>query len=266
MSARRLCEAEIAREARRIFRKLLTPGTYLKPHEGHGYVLLQHGRARRNAMRVEDEIVREFLRRDWLKPCGTDPESYRLSAAGEGWFLRVQTAVAPFAAQHQRRAERAIATAEGERCVTVNEAESPLGWLRKRHRIDAAQFEAGERLRRDYTIAQLTPRLGVDFSAPIVLGRRGMKTETSLHETVLAAKQRFRRAMAAAGPGLADMLFDVCCHLIGLEEVEYAKEWPRRSAKVVLDIALDRLVEHYGLKITGRARAPMRSWQAETAE
>lgn len=267
MSARRFCEAEVAREARRLFRKLMAPGAHLAPDGGGGrYVLFQVGRAGHGAPHVEEEMVREFLRRDWLKPCGTMPESYRLGAAGEGWFLRLEAAAEPFAAQHQLRSRRLAATDEGERRVTVNEAESPLGWLRKRRRIDAAQFEAGERLRRDYTLAQLTPRLGVDFTAPIVLGRRGKNVETSLTETVLAAKQRFQRAMAAVGPGLSDMLFDICCHLVGLEEVERAKEWPRRSAKVVLDIALDRLAEHYGLRITARARARMRSWQAEEAE
>lgn len=267
MSARRFCEAEIAREVRRLFRKLMASGAHLAPDGGGGrYVLLQSGHVRRDAPHVEEEMVREFLRRDWLKPCGTAPETYRLGAAGEGWYLRLQAAVAPFAAQHQLRTRRLAATEEGERRVTVNEAESPLGWLRKRRRIDAAQFEAGERLRRDYTLAHLTPRLGVDFTAPIVLGRRGKKVETSLTETVLAAKQRFRNAMAAVGPGLADMLFDICCHLVGLEEVERAKEWPRRSAKVVLDIALDRLAEHYGLRITARARGRVRSWQAEEAE
>ena len=35
----------------------------------------------------------------------------------------------------------------GKRRVTVNLAESPLGWLRSRGHVDARQFEAGERLR-----------------------------------------------------------------------------------------------------------------------
>jgi hypothetical protein len=29
--------------------------------------------------------------------------------------------------------------------------------------------------------------------------------------------------MRAVGPGLSDLLFDVCCHLRGLEEAEEAK-------------------------------------------
>ncbi|MFP4003568.1 MAG: DUF6456 domain-containing protein, partial [Alphaproteobacteria bacterium] len=50
------------------------------------------------------------------------------------------------------------------------------------------------------------------------------------------------------GPGLADALLQVCCHLKGLEEAERALGWPRRSGKLVLAIALERLAVHYGMK------------------
>lgn len=264
MSARR-SEAELCREARRVFRKLSAEGAHLARTD-EGYALHAGGRARGGSLSVSRESFVEFVRRGWLKPRDTDPQSWCLSDAGEGWYLRVQAANAPFAAQHQARVEKLIETANGTRRVTVNEGESPLGWLRRRRLIDPAQFQAGERLRRDFTIAQLTPRLGVDFTAPIVLGRRGLRTETTLSEAVLAAKQRFRAAMVAVGPGLADTLFDVCCHLAGLEEVERDRSWPKRSARVVLVIALDRLAAHYGLTITARAHAPTRAWRAEPQE
>ena len=76
---------------------------------------------------------------------------------------------------------------------------------------------------------------------------------------VLAAKgpevQRFSRAMQAVGPDLADLLFDICCHLSTLEHAETRRSWSRRSGRVVLGIALDRLADHYGLRMT----APRRS-------
>ena len=262
MSARPLAEQEVAREGRRVLRKLLPPGSYLVP-QGEHFVLIANARARRSALSVEAGLVEEFRRRDWLRPRGSTPETYCLSEAGEGWYLRAEADAEPFAAQHQLRQEQTIETAEGRHRVSVNHGESPLGWLRQRRRIDAAQFEAGERLRRDFTIAQLTPRLGVDLTAPMVLGRRGLKAAGPLSDTVLAAKERFRAALTAVGPGLADTLFDVCCHLIGLEEVERAHEWPRRSAKVVLDIALNRLALHYGLRMRAPAQVRTRSWRAE---
>ena len=143
----------------------------------------------------------------------------------------------------------------------MDEGESPLARLKQRGLVDGAQFDAGEKLRRDFTLAQLMPRLGVDYSSATVLGKRGQKNEAAFTDTVVAAKQRFAGAMRAVGPGLSDLLFDVCCHLRGLEEAERANAWPSRSARVVLGIALDRLADHYGMR--GARRGRMRAWAME---
>lgn len=167
-----------------------------------------------------------------------------------------------FAQQHQLRVRRKITGPDGrEADVTVNEAESPLARLRHRRFIDAVQFDAGERLRRDFTLARIAPRMAIDLAAPIIHNTRGQTNQPALTNMVLAAKQRFANAMRAVGPGLNDLLFDVCCHLRGLEQAERAKRWPARSAKVVLGIALDRLADHYGMRIRGRARP--RAWRTE---
>lgn len=144
-----------------------------------------------------------------------------------------------------------------EQYVVVNTAESPLALLAHRGLIAPAAFEAGEKLRRDYTIGQLTPRMGVDYSAPV----GGHAFRPDLTETVIAARQRFNLALRAAGPGLADVLFDVCCYLMSLEECEKARHWPRGAARVVLLLALERLALHYGMIAPRSAR--MRSWTKE---
>jgi hypothetical protein len=82
---------------------------------------------------------------------------------------------------------------------------------------------------------------------------------------MIAAKQRFRLAMSAVGPGLSDLLFDVCCHLKGLESIESTNEWPIRSAKVVLQIALDRLAAHYGMAMCSVPRGRLRVWKADVS-
>jgi hypothetical protein len=43
------------------------------------------------------------------------------------------------------------------RSVTINEAESPLGWLRSRGHLTLRQFTAGEQLRDDWERANLAP-------------------------------------------------------------------------------------------------------------
>jgi hypothetical protein len=170
-----------------------------------------------------------------------------------------------FRLRHQLLATRKVMRADGsEEFVVVNLAESPLARLKHRKVIDAVQFDAGERLRRDFTLAGLMPRMGIDLTQPLIRNARGQRAEPPLTDMVLAAKQRFSAAMRAAGPGLNDLLFDVCCHLRGLEDAERAKGWPQRSAKVVLGIGLDRLADHYGLRIRGRAK--LRGWQAGDEE
>ncbi|HET7335282.1 MAG TPA: DUF6456 domain-containing protein [Rhizomicrobium sp.] len=264
MSAR-ICEAELVREARRILRKLCADDSWLAADGNETYVLVLRGRVLQSAAPISKTLVHEFAKRDWLHLREGEPQTYVLSDAGEGWLLREAVEQGdPFAAQHRAMVTRTIEHEDGTaRSVAVNEGESPLGWLYHRKLIGAAQFEAGERLRRDFTLAQLTPRMGVDYSAPIVMGSRGAKSISALPETVLAAKQRFAAAMRGVGAGLSDLLFDVCCHLNGLEEVERAQGWPRRAGKVVLQIALDRLAIHYGIAMRSPARAKTRGWQME---
>ncbi|GAA0567135.1 DUF6456 domain-containing protein [Rhizomicrobium electricum] len=155
--------------------------------------------------------------------------------------------------------EARLVTDEGgrEHYVVVNTAESPLSLLRRHGVISATAYDAGEKLRRDYTIGQLTPRMGVDYSAPV--GSHAFRPD--LTETVVAARQRFNHALRAAGPGLSDVLFDVCCYLMRLEECEQNHNWPRGSARVVLGLALERLAEHYGMTAPSQART--RSWRRE---
>ncbi|MEI9927583.1 MAG: DUF6456 domain-containing protein [Sphingomonas sp.] len=137
---------------------------------------------------------------------------------------------------------------KARRSVTVNIAESPLGWLRARGHVDARQFEAGERLRGDYETAALAPRVTMRWDVgPRAAGRRGAPGAVDPTLAQVAAKRRFDAAIAAAGPGLADVLWRVVCAGEGLATAEKALGWPTRAGKLVLGLALDRVAAHYRL-------------------
>jgi len=138
------------------------------------------------------------------------------------------------------------ADAIDRRQVTVNLAESPLAWLVRRDMVTAAQFEAGERLRHDFMLAGQAPRITMRWDpAPISRAAAGGLDPTTAQ---LAARQRFEAAASSAGPGLADVLWRVVCLGEGLETAERALGWPSRAGKLVLKLALDRLVAHYGIR------------------
>lgn len=134
------------------------------------------------------------------------------------------------------------------RSVTVNLAESPLGWLRARGHISERQFDAGEQLRLDWERAQLAPSVTMRWdAAPVARGRGGSKSALQPAEGQMHAKERFESAVAAAGPGLSDILWRVVCAGEGMREAETALGWPVRSGKLVLTIALDRVADYYRL-------------------
>jgi hypothetical protein len=149
-------------------------------------------------------------------------------------------------------------------------SETALQWLRgrkdKRGRplIAAAQFEAGEKLAADFHRAQLMPKITANWSAaaPSVRTRRSAPgAGVQMSDAAAAARRRWNLALEAVGPELAGILVDVCCFDIGLEAAGQAAGWPRRSAKVVLELALTALARHYGLIAPERpAAARLRHW------
>lgn len=135
------------------------------------------------------------------------------------------------------------AARRGCRSVTVNLAESPLTWLHARGHLSDAQFQAGERLRADWERAQLAPRVTMRWDAVRVQG--GGEAGLTPGERQQAARARFDRAVAAAGPGLSDVLWRVVCAGEALPDAERALAWPARSGKLVLKLALDRVAGFY---------------------
>jgi len=180
-----------------------------------------------------------------------------------------------FRAQHLALAQRQIVTEFGRASVVVDEAESPLAWLaRRRGRngralIEAHQLQAGERLRADFTLANLMPRTTSNWASPVDSDRGGGgKGAAGATDVMIAARQHVHLALDAAGPEFSGLLMDVCCFLKGLEDIERERAWPPRTAKVVLQLGLERLARHYGYagEARGRARAEVRTWLADDVE
>lgn len=176
-----------------------------------------------------------------------------------------------FRAQHGDIIEQAADAGSSRRGLQVNRSESPLAWLANRKGangkplLETSAYQAGERLRADIERAQMLPRVTANWTAHVASSARGAGS-MDYSDMAIAARQRVDAALEAVGPEFSGLLLDVCGFLKGLETVEAERGWPRRSARVVLQMALARLAAHYGLH--SAARGPERShglrrWGAE---
>ena len=136
------------------------------------------------------------------------------------------------------------------RSVTVNLAESPLGWLFARGHVSRRQFDAGERLRGDWE------RGAAGAAGDDALGRgagRARPRRRERRRPTSAARRSTRgagstRRSPRAGPGLADILWRIVCAGEGMRDAETALGWPARAGKLVLTIALDRVADYYRIR------------------
>ncbi len=235
---------------------------------------LYSGRKRKpgSTSKIDANLVAEMLKRNYLQ---TDPSGcLRPTNAG----LVLIDADNGNNNMKQIRSRRIITDASGLTVSVIsNDTESPLGWLAARKdksgrpMISPEQFAAGERIRRDFEFGHLQPSItsSWDGAAGTPRGRRfggGGSSGMELTEKAMAARMRFSKAVDVLGTELASIVIEVCCMASGLEAAERCLGWPRRSGKLVLQIALSRLAEHYGLLQPDKAplrHANITSWGAD---
>lgn len=143
----------------------------------------------------------------------------------------------------------------------LNDAESPLSWLRTRRDragqplIGDAQYLAGEKLRMDFERAMMAGRTTTNWDNAGASARGGNMV-AELSDRAIAARGRYMKALAAVGPELSSILTQVCCLSAGLEQAERVLNLPQRSGKAVLGLALTALARHYGLLENPGAPSP----------
>ncbi len=139
--------------------------------------------------------------------------------------------------------------------VASRSEKSALDWLRERRQKDGSQmisdieFQAGDRIRRDFWLGQMAPRVTTNYQ-PVPEGGRsavGGDCLVEFRQSVLDARERVRRALEAVGCDYSGLIVDICCLDKKLSDVEVASGWPKRSGKVILQLALRQLARHYGL-------------------
>ncbi len=112
-----------------------------------------------------DRLVSELERAGMVRRAG---EGLVLGDAGAAWCRRRDGGASRLLAERALPQDSEALTKPGParpRSVTVNLAESPLGWIKARGLVSDRQFEAAERLRGDWTVAGLAPRVTMRWGA-----------------------------------------------------------------------------------------------------
>ncbi|MCB1387554.1 MAG: helix-turn-helix domain-containing protein [Rhodobacteraceae bacterium] len=255
LTADSAAESALHAEARRVLPRLAEPGALLAvAPDMDRAVVLREGGAGNARLAVLDRLVAEaFALQEWIACVQTGRVlRYEITAAGRTALRRLTgqddaTAVAAARGRDEDEARRT-------RPVTV---ESPVTALARRRDKDGKPFltpdlvAAAERLREDFEAAQAgtqaSARTAQDWDRLLTGPSRatGGGRGPSTGYGASGARDRVRAALDDLGPGLADMALRCCCYMEGLETAERRLGWSARSGKIVLRIALLRLMRHY---------------------
>ncbi len=158
-----------------------------------------------------------------------------------------------FPAQHGTIEEEERLIEGASRRVIVNRDHSALAMLARMKERDGSHWfsppaiAAGERLAADFHYAGLQPKITACYGPRLSSATRGSRgLQVDLTDSQIDARSRFLKATDAMGPELSGVAVDVCCFSKGLELVERERQWPARSAKLMLRTALLALARHYG--------------------
>ncbi|MCV3270937.1 helix-turn-helix domain-containing protein [Roseobacter sinensis] len=263
-------EATLMAEGARVLRRLCETGAVLAvAAEMEKAVIVRDGaggQATRTGV-VTRQIAEAMALKDWITAQTTGKITrYTITPAGRaalesmldeegattpGGFSDVQ---ADFAGQHRIWGEKTLPDTDSgrPRRMRYNLAESPLTALARRRDKNGEPFltdalvTVGERLREDFELAQMGPRVTQNWDRFLTSGGRGdFVPDSGVGDGPSTARRRVADALSDLGPGLSDVALRCCCYLEGLETAEKKLGWSARSGKIVLRIALMRLKRHY---------------------
>lgn len=246
------------RKLRQVLRRLVEPGAVLATTEGIETAIVTRDDIRTAVL--DRGMAEAMALRGWVAQTRSVGriQRYVPTPAGRAalrQMLKGETAdggeLGDHADQHRLWADRVVDDPEDgrRRRMRVNLAESPLQVLARRSGANGQPFlspgmvAAGERLREDFELAQMGPRVTQNWegflTAGIDTGTHGFSGGSG------SARERVAAALRELGPELGDVAMRVCCFLEGFEMTERRLGWPARSGKLGLRLALIRLERHY---------------------
>ncbi|WP_337459423.1 DUF6456 domain-containing protein [Oceanicola sp. S124] len=255
----------LRRDALPVLRHLARPGTVLAVAQDMDKAVVVRDRIDGSPDRldvVSRQLAEAMALKDWIS-CKSAGRVARYSITSQGratlntLIAKAENAARGFA-EGMARFDMGDEGAGAESAEDLTRgrgwaSDTPVAALARRRDRDGQPFlrnelvRAGERLREDFELSQMGPRVTQDWDRFLTAGAsesRGAGGGTPMRGAE-AAGARVAAALRDLGPGLADVALRCCCHLEGLETAERKMGWSARSGKIVLRIALERLHHHY---------------------
>lgn len=246
-------EDAFTREALPVLRQLVAEGAVLavaREMEKGVVVRERQGHEPERLAVVERRLAEAMALRDWIQ--SASPEArirrYQITITGRAVLNRSQEQYGRGFAEAQAGFAGAPVEDSRIRHMRSSLVESPLQALARRRDEKGAPFltrelvAAGERLRDDFQMARTEGAALLDWDDWLRHLTSGPEERTARSR---GARRRVELALDDLGPGLADVMLRCGCLLEGLEQFERRMGWSARSGKVVLKIALVRLLRHY---------------------
>lgn len=247
-----------AEEVARVLRRMVQPNTVMAVAPDLDKAAVLKGTLR--VAVLDRSLAQAIALKGWIvQRKGGRVAVYEISAAGRAELARLSAApTAGFAEAQAPFAAAGWAESDNPRRLRYGLPESPIAALARRREKDGSPFlaqdlvAAAERLREDFEIAQMGPRVTQNWEGFLSGAVRGF-SDDSPAEAPRRARDRVAAALRDLGPGLGDVVLRTCCYLEGLEVAEKRLGWAARSGKIVLRIALIRLRRHYDETYGGAA-------------
>ncbi|MGR3486192.1 MAG: DUF6456 domain-containing protein [Paracoccaceae bacterium] len=213
-------------------RALAVPGAILASAPGiDGAVVARDGGA---PVSVAGEVARICALMGWIECLhqASKVARYRITPAG-------RTALRRILARRETRALSRPAPEVARRGARADPyAATPLEALARRRDRDGLRFLSADQVTAGQRLAEVFATEGH------VPGRMAQEEVAGLLTPPYGATP-LGAALDVLGPGLADAALRCCCLMEGMEQIEDRMDWSARSGKIVLRLALSRLVEHW---------------------
>lgn len=255
------CKRELDREARIILQTMLRNEHYIKKLPLAEVALYQVRAGQKIFVKkLPVNLVEYMAKNNWLK-CQDDV--YNFTQLGKQWvsgFIyffeidRENDIDKPQLSSNLQFAETSATPEILDMMMVNSDCEySPLLKLFNRQKNLAQKYltplhlQAGQKIFEHYLAANMQPNITMNWerlSAPPQPHYTGAK-ETGHSEQAYIAQRKLYESLKYVGQEFAAILVEICLFGKGLEATEKAMNWPARSGKLLLVMALDRLAIHY---------------------